>query len=1004
MTRLASVASLLSAWLALVAAAPLPLAPPPPDLTALVPFVWAPVDKPALTPPSLALPPPPLDVPSVPPAAVVLPSNDWPTAPLPLPRTLPCVGAWTGVASEALECGRARFQRRDLEDAARALEQAVRNSKERELTAEARYWLGETLYRLGRAEQADGLFRQVVQERSSGFAQFARHASGWTALVLGDPVRAREAFGQILGVAHPVIVDLWARHGLGLALYALGRYDEAQRAWVDLLGRRPSPPLERDALFWNGDALGRNGEPEKAAGELSRFTQGGAHPLLGAALVRLGWWSLAARRPTASVAALRAYPGARPETTAEGAKPAPGGAIQEAADRDWVDATLTVALLAADDWDGARAAAQPLDARRSPLALPVQLRLVAGALARRSHVVADASIAELIRGTLTPPVRAWLLTMKGEAARAEGKADDARVQYDLVRGIDAATETGRYATFRLAQIDLEMREPAQALAELAPLITEPRDPAMRIAVAMLQGEAAYRAGDYRTSAAAFERVLVEAPERPEARAAQLGLAWTALRDGRGEEAGRRFTEFARLYPDDEHAVSALVLASETALASGDLRGGRELLDRVLTRHPSVPRADFARLNRAILMLRSGEAVSAVPLLRDWISRAPFPPLLGRTHVAAAVALLTAGRLDEARMGFVAARREGEGTLASLGRGTIALTEGKLADAVREFIEARNDGTLAVATTAEYGLAGVAFRRGDAASFRTAALAVLDADPHGPAAPRLLYALTGLAADAKDWKPALSTAKRLVAEFAADERADDALERVGAAAATEQVWPVVYEAYSLLHERYPRSPFVEDSRLLLAEAQLETGRPADARQALEPLVMTAPADPRGARARIALGRAREMTGDRAGALEAFAQAAQALPPSQWAKETVLGYGRLLTQEGRYDNARAVLEPLVRIAPVAVAAAGALALGEALQGQGDGAAAVEYFMTAVYAAPDSLAGRRALVAAGRVFSALKQPEAAVIVYRKLLAQSNVPADLVSAARQGLAELGR
>src|SRR5262249_61973434 len=94
------------------------------------------------------------------PAAATLPAADMPTAPIPPPRTLPCVGAWTGAAGEALECGRAKYQRGELGDAAGALEQAVRNSsKDHELNVEARYWLAETLLRLRRIQPADAQVR-----------------------------------------------------------------------------------------------------------------------------------------------------------------------------------------------------------------------------------------------------------------------------------------------------------------------------------------------------------------------------------------------------------------------------------------------------------------------------------------------------------------------------------------------------------------------------------------------------------------------------------------------------------------------------------------------------------------------------------------------------------------------------------------------------------------------------------------------------------------------------
>jgi tetratricopeptide (TPR) repeat protein len=994
--RLLALASLGAAWAALAAATPVPLTPPPPDLTPLVRFVSAPLDKPPIKAVIPPLPPVPLDVPAIRPAIVVRPLADKPTATLPPPRTLPCVGAWTGAAAEALECGRARLHRGDLADAAQALEQAARNAREADIGTEARYWLAETLYRLGRFEQAGGHFRYVAQQPAPALAPFGLHGSGWTALVAGDAARASIAFTQLLGTTHPAVLDAWARHGQGLALYALARFPEAQRVWADLVARRPPQALERDVYFWYGDTLGRAGEPVKAAEELLRFTRGGPHPLLATGLARLGWWNLAAKRPAESLTAIRAYPGPRALLSAN--------PEQEAADRDWVDATLALALLATDDWDGARNAARPLEARRSPLAAPLQLRIAAAALARRDATVIDTAVSDVMRGTLDPPVRAFVLTLKGEGARLENKADDARTQFDLVRGIDARSEVGRYATLRLAQINVEMREFKQAMADVAPLLDQPADPASRAAVLLLLAEAAYRAGDHRAASDAFQRVLTEVPDRPEARAAQLGLGWTALREGHTGDAAQRFAEYARLYPTDEHATDALVLAAEMALVSGDRRDARELLERVIARAPTAPRTDFARLNRGILLLRSGDARGAVAPLRDWSSRAPFPPLLGRAKIALGVALLNAGQAKEAGAEFTAARREGEGALASLGLAAVALTENRLADADRDFTEARNEGTPAVAAAADYGASVVAFRRGDLAAFKTAANTALAASPPASSGAPLLYALTGMAVEAKDWPGAMAAARRLVTDFPDDERGDDALERVGAGAAGALVWPVVHEAYSLLQQHYPRSPFVDGSRLALGEAQIEVGRTEEGRKTLEQFFAGGTTDPRAGRARLKLARAREMTGDRAGALEAYTAAARVVPPPDWNNDMQLGYARLLTQARRYDEVRKLLEPLIKASPPPAAAEGALALGEALQGQGDQAAAIEYFMSAAYIAPDTLPGRRGLLAAGRAFAALKQRDSALTVYRKLLAQRDVPPDLAGAARRGLAELPR
>src|SRR5207249_11887445 len=88
-------------WLRLVAATPMPPEPPPPDVISLVPFVSAPLDKPALQIARLAPPPPPIDVPPLPPATVVLPAASKPTAAVPASRVLPCAGAWLRISSES---------------------------------------------------------------------------------------------------------------------------------------------------------------------------------------------------------------------------------------------------------------------------------------------------------------------------------------------------------------------------------------------------------------------------------------------------------------------------------------------------------------------------------------------------------------------------------------------------------------------------------------------------------------------------------------------------------------------------------------------------------------------------------------------------------------------------------------------------------------------------------------------------------------------------------------
>ena len=993
MTRRPLALLLLATLVALPRAVPaatvLPLAPPPPDLATLVPFAEAPIEKPPIAAADLPLPPTPSDLPALPLAPLLVPAAAKPTAPLAPPGALPCVGAAFGIVSKALECGRVHYAKGEFDEAAQDLEAAVRRGSDRDLLTEARYWLGETYYRLDRFQQADTLFRQVARgPRTSEFAVWSMHSSGWTALRLNDMTRARDTFTQFL-TSSPFALEAWTRHGLGLANYALGRHDDAVAAWTALVSRGVPAALTRDVSFWLGEALGRVGQHERAIKELNQFVQGGPHPLLEAGWARLGWWSLAAERYPESVTAFRAYL----------ASPKSGGP-----ERPWVEAGLALALFPSDP-DTAKTMVRGLETRRSPLVVPLQIRFTRALIDAKKPADVPALTQELLGASLTTSLRAYVLLLKGEGYRLAGNRDDARTQYELAQRMEPTSATGWYAAYRLGQTNFELREFAQAARDLAGVVSAATVPDARIAALMLRGEAAYYAGEHVGAAALFRRVLVEFPSHAQVPAARLGLAWSLLRHDRLDDARREFLEFAQALPGDPRAPDALELASELALRNdADREEARQLLERVITAFPRSPRTEFARLNRAILTLRMGDAAGAQAALRDWIRRSPFPPLLGRAQAALGAALLAGGRPAEAASAFTQAQVEGVGPLAALGLGAAALAQGQWEPAAAKLTEARDGGTAEVAAVAGYGLAVVAFQRGASTDFKQPALAALGLAPKGRAAPRLLYVLTAIAVDEKDWRGALATAKRLADEFPSDEATDDALERVGAGAAAASEWPIVAEAYTLMEKRYPTSPFLEPARVTLAEAQVETGRPEAARPVLEQFVATSPSDPRAPRAWLALARAREAAGDRAGALDAYTRAVKDASASNLPPEVAFGYARLLTQEKRFGEARGVLDRLVRADDKAVVAAAAGGIAEAYQGEGDNMAAAEYFMTAAYVAPDSQAGRLGLLGAGTCFTALKQNDAAEVVYKKLLAQTGVPAELLERARKGLRDLGR
>jgi tetratricopeptide (TPR) repeat protein len=153
--------------------------------------------------------------------------------------------------------------------------------------------------------------------------------------------------------------------------------------------------------------------------------------------------------------------------------------------------------------------------------------------------------------------------------------------------------------------------------------------------------------------------------------------------------------------------------------------------------------------------------------------------------------------------------------------------------------------------------------------------------------------------------------------------------------------------------------------------------------------------------ILLGHTHEARGDRAAALEVYKRVEREYLAFQGV--ALLGHARVLLLAGNWDEAQLLLERALWAGDAAVAVEAAYRLGEGLRGAGRHEQAVESYMTAAYVAPDTPLARRALLGAGQAFTALKQPDSAIIVFKKLLAGQSVEPDVADAAKKGLKALG-
>ncbi|MFI5325226.1 MAG: tetratricopeptide repeat protein, partial [Candidatus Rokuibacteriota bacterium] len=569
-SRMLAVATLLALLGGATARAEITLMLPAPDVGALVPLAVPALDKPPVPLPAVPLPPAPQGMPELPPAPMVGHLGERPVAPLPPPRFLACnpVGNLLGVASELIECGRARYQRNELDEARAVLEKAAQFASERTQIREARYWLGETLVRLNKPAEAERLMLQVQQDDPRGeLGLYAAHQLGWISLELNKPDRALPYFDMLLKTGAPPAIISYARHGRGLALYGLKRYPEARDTWVGLLNQSAPRAVAWEGTFWLGDTLGRLGDHAAAVQRLQTFVSGGPQVLIDSGLLRLGWWSRAAGQPLEAAKAYRGLLSAYPQS-------------KEAA---WARAGLVQALLDLDDYPAAREEAKKLEAmgRTGPLVVPVRLLISRWATEKGRFDEAREINDELLARTLDPATRSYVLALSAEASRASGQVGEARDRFELVRGTPGSPALAAYAALRLAQIDFDTREFAKARDGARKLQADPAAPAeMRAAALVLGGEAAYWARDYPQAAASYGGFLSAYPSYPQAPMASLALGWAELQGGKPEAARQRWTRYAQQAQTDPRAPEALVLAAELAGRAGDFAGAQTLLDQV----------------------------------------------------------------------------------------------------------------------------------------------------------------------------------------------------------------------------------------------------------------------------------------------------------------------------------------------------------------------------------------------------------------------------------------
>jgi tetratricopeptide (TPR) repeat protein len=446
---------------------------------------------------------------------------------------------------------------------------------------------------------------------------------------------------------------------------------------------------------------------------------------------------------------------------------------------------------------------------------------------------------------------------------------------------------------------------------------------------VVAGDAALGLGGSAVATVRYGEVLTRHERAPVTPRAALGLGWAQLREGQRSHAAQSWIALADKFPADARAPMALALAAEVANGAGDPARARALLDRVIARYPGSPWADGARLGRAIALLRGDREDDGVRELAMVIRNAGIAAIAERERLI--TALTTPGgerALGAATVGAPAARGDGA-----------PLSE-------RDTLE----------------------------RFATAFLQTSDR----AGAPYVLHGLVVLGATSQGWADPLvgTLARRLSDEFR-HRPALPLLARVAAEARAAGQWTVARGAYASLIAHDPHGPLARGVRLDFAEALLRTG---DAREARRQLAQAGAAGetPRALLLRMEIA---EKLGDRTDLLQAYDRLLEA-HPALVRPPILVAYARLLEETGQPARARSLWQRVVAESSGETAAEAAYRVARLAGAAGEHESAVEWYLTAAYAARGSGWARWALLGAGDSMAALRDTASALAMYTKVV----------------------
>ncbi|HLB00398.1 MAG TPA: tetratricopeptide repeat protein [Bacteroidota bacterium] len=189
----------------------------------------------------------------------------------------------------------------------------------------------------------------------------------------------------------------------------------------------------------------------------------------------------------------------------------------------------------------------------------------------------------------------WALSLerRGELPRSRSYLDSLLAEYP----------DGRLATdakIRSASISLRLGENRAAYSMLGRVA--PDTPAQEEELYLLNGETAFRLGEYPDAVASFRALTTDYPGSPLASSAELGLAWAYIRNGSYDDAREHLDSLSKR--TDSVGIAALYQSGVLALLTNDVFGALAIFDTLTYRSPYDRYAERAYIQMGMIQYRS----------------------------------------------------------------------------------------------------------------------------------------------------------------------------------------------------------------------------------------------------------------------------------------------------------------------------------------------------------------------------------------------------------------